>query len=294
MKNSHTIHGFWSGSPLSPVNWACLKSFISKGHSFELYSYDCPIVPPGVLATDANIFIKREQAFQVENPSTGKQDWAPFSDYFRLKLLFEKGGWYCDVDTVCLANSLPKGPRVWARQWIGPNVDSVSNGQLYFERGDAVAAALLQECRSRLSRIDERETLGPKLFTHVLKKLSLPLDMGVESQQFYPITWIEAFKLWLPEFLDEVEERSAGAVFIPIFQSLMLYMGLEPHRLPPRGSYLGNMHERYAPERDEPSYSADDIRLATRKWLKQNESWAAKWLYSIGGPAVFRKLRIDL
>src|SRR5437588_8393960 len=107
-----TIQGFWSGPPLSAINWACLRSFLAAGHHFVLYTYDLLDVPQGVVVKDACEILPRRSIFHFQNVLTQQSDLGPFADYFRLKLLAEKGGWYCDVDTVCLSSELPIGNRV--------------------------------------------------------------------------------------------------------------------------------------------------------------------------------------
>jgi len=219
-------------------------------------------------------------------------DIAPFADYFRLKLLADNGGWYCDIDTVCLSSELPSGKRVWARQAPESDVDSVSNGQLYFEPHDKVAKALLRRCESQISKIKRRESLGPVLISSVVKEMGLPGDMFATTQTFYPIRWIEIFKLWLPEFREEVEERTIGAVFLPIYQSFPTYIGLDLSKGAPRDSYLARFVGKFAPERQATPYSVDEVRQAIRRWFKLNASWAIKWLVSIRGHDVLAKLSL--
>ena len=38
---------FWHGSPLSPYQQLCLKSFVDHGHELTLYSYHSIDVPAG-------------------------------------------------------------------------------------------------------------------------------------------------------------------------------------------------------------------------------------------------------
>src|SRR5690348_6518133 len=143
MQAQNVVQGFWSGARLSAINRACLKSFIARGHQYVLYSYDTPDVPEGVIVRDANEILPSNSIFHFQNPATLSGDIGPFADYFRLKLLVDKGGWYCDVDTVCLASDLPIGTRVWAREALEFETNLVGNGQLFFEAGDPLAILML-------------------------------------------------------------------------------------------------------------------------------------------------------
>jgi hypothetical protein len=277
-----TVQGFWSGPPLSNIHWACLKSFLSLGHQFNLYSYETLSVPAGVRLEDATKIVPQEELFYFENTITDRRDIAPFADYFRLKLLYENGGWYCDVDTVCLSPELPVGPRIWANQCPELKNDSVGNSQLFFQREDQLLQIMLEKCRDNIPRLLRRESLGPMMLTSTLQEFDLPKDMSASAQTFYPIRWVEVFKLWLPEFLGEVEERVKFATFLQIYQSFPLYVGFDPCKHPPKGSYLSKLLDRFVPESAAMGYEADDIRRLTSRWLRSND-WAIEWLESIKG-----------
>src|SRR5262249_41962000 len=184
-----TVQGFWSGPPLSNLHWACLKSFLRLGHQFILYSYENISVPEGVHREDANIVVPHHQIFYFQNDTTKQSDIAPFADYFRIKLLHELGGWYCDIDTICLTSELPQASRVWANQCPELKNDSVGNSQLFFRTGDPILQTLLDRCRASIPRLMSRESLGPPLLTSTLQELHLPKDMAANVDTFYPIRW---------------------------------------------------------------------------------------------------------
>ena len=278
------IQGFWLGPPLSHIHWACLRSFLDCGHEFTLYTYGPLAVPEGIRLADANEIVLERDVFYFQNSETRRPDIAPFSDYFRITLLSKIGGWYCDIDTVCFSTALPKGPRIWARQCPELDLDSVNNSQLFFQRNDPIAQILMSKCRAQLSNVQKRESLGPILISSVVKELDLARDMGATAATFYPIRWVEIFKLWLPEFRREVEERVKGATFLPLYESFPLYLGLEPDKLPPVGSYLSSLISRFVPEATGPTHDADEVRERTKQWFSRNRSWALSWLEAIRGP----------
>jgi hypothetical protein len=267
--------------PLQPLHWACLRSFLKANHVFELFSYQKLDVPKGIHLRDAGDVVPKESMFFINNPSTGKPDVAPFVDYFRLKVLYEYGGWWCDVDTICLSPKLPTGERIWSRQAPDYRPNSVSNGQLYFQKGDWVARKLLSKCEKSLTGLTKREDLGPALMSRVLSKLGLPLDMGASADLFYPIRYIENFKLWLPEFSDEVFEKIKSATFLPVYQSFPTHLGFDYSKLPPLGSFLHSFIRREAPEFPGIAYDAEEFRRAVRIWLRNNRDWAIPRLKAV-------------
>jgi Glycosyltransferase sugar-binding region containing DXD motif len=76
-----------------------IRSFQVHGHDYHLYAYE-PIenLPAGVVVQDANEILPRSSIFQY----TGYATYAGFANFFRYKLLLERGGWWADTDVVCL------------------------------------------------------------------------------------------------------------------------------------------------------------------------------------------------
>jgi hypothetical protein len=155
-----------------------------------------------------------------------------------------------------------------------------------------LAKLLVERCEATIPNLETREALGPSLISDVLKELDLPRDMGATPEQFYPIRWIESFKLWLPDFLGEIEERLAGAIFLPVYESFPRYLGLDTDKAPPKGSYLRNLIDALAPEFDRPELDSEEVRLATRKFFAKEGDWAARWLVSIRGSEVLGQLSL--
>jgi hypothetical protein len=285
------FQGFWYGPPLGPIQTACLSSFIECGHAFELFTYEELQLPRGVLNKDASQVIPFDQLFYYENPSTGKKDIGPFSDLFRFKLLVERGGWWSDVDTVCITETIPTFSQAWAREAPKHMPDAVGTSQLMLERGGVVAQTLYERCL-QISRtgFDRREELGPKLISKVIGELELPVDMNGSSETFYPISWIEAFKLWLPEHADEVADRARDALFMPIYQSFPQFIGLDVHCLPPEGSYLDALCKRLSPL-DGPRCDAVQVRSALKAFLNAHD-WARDEMTAYCGSEVLADLLI--
>ena len=284
------VQGFWSGPRLNSLQCACLSSFLHHGHGFELFSYESVKAPDGVVISDASRVVPKTQIFFYDNPRSDRPDIGPFSDYFRYRLLYQRGGWYCDVDTLCLASSLPEGARIWARQSPAIDPDSVAGGQMFIEAGDPLAALLVEKCEALVPGFTVREALGPMLLASTLKECGLPLDMEATAAEFYPIQWIEVFKLWLPEHRDEVERRLEKAVFLPLYQSFPTYVGLDSRWRPPVGSYLDQALRVFLPNDTTPRHAADEVRARVRRWFQARGKWALEWLETIDGADAQSKL----
>jgi hypothetical protein len=77
----------------------CISSFLKHGHSFHLYVYqETAGVPPGTVVLDGNGILPASRIFTYKEHNT----YAGFANFFRYKLLLEKGGWFVDADTICI------------------------------------------------------------------------------------------------------------------------------------------------------------------------------------------------
>ena len=93
------VQSLWIGAQLSALERLCVTSFLRHGHAFHLYVYEKPaFVPDGVELFDATEILPESSVFLYKE----EKSLAGFANYFRYKLLLEKGGWWVDTDTVCL------------------------------------------------------------------------------------------------------------------------------------------------------------------------------------------------
>jgi hypothetical protein len=92
--------GLWIGPSLSKIEQLCIRSFQDHGHKFVLYAYeDIANVPPGTEVRDANELIPKAESI----PFVKRGNLAAFADWFRWDLLRTRGGYWIDMDMVCLA-----------------------------------------------------------------------------------------------------------------------------------------------------------------------------------------------
>jgi Glycosyltransferase sugar-binding region containing DXD motif len=101
------VNGLWIGGALTPLELLTIRSFQSNGHTFVLWTYDgiTTSLPEGTILRDANEVLDRSHIFSYKHVSEwghGRGSYAGFSDIFRYKLLYERGGWWTDMDITCL------------------------------------------------------------------------------------------------------------------------------------------------------------------------------------------------
>lgn len=123
------FHSLWIGKKLGKTELLTLKSFQKFGHTIHLWTYS-PItnIPEGIIVEDANEMIAEKDVFSYEkngNIDWGKGSYAGFSDIFRYKLLFEKGGWWVDMDVTCLKPFEISEPYFFRNHWKLPVVGNI-------------------------------------------------------------------------------------------------------------------------------------------------------------------------
>ncbi|MFN8295425.1 MAG: capsular polysaccharide synthesis protein [Chitinophagales bacterium] len=106
MDSSNIIHTLWIGDSLSAMEELMLKSFQYFNCNVNLWTYKNSLtVPDGIIIKDANEIIPEHKVFSYKSQNKyghGKGSLSGFSDIFRYKLLFEKGGIWVDSDVTCL------------------------------------------------------------------------------------------------------------------------------------------------------------------------------------------------
>jgi len=98
MKRFPVMRSLWIGDALSNVERLCVQSFLDHGHAFHLYTYaDVDGVPAGAVKKDAGEILPADEIFKRPG-----EDVRGLADYFRYALLAERGGWWVDMDLICI------------------------------------------------------------------------------------------------------------------------------------------------------------------------------------------------
>lgn len=186
------IQSLWIGDELSPMELLCIQSFIQNGHDFHLYIYnDLQNAPEKVFLMDANEIIPEGKIFKDSRGGVSS-----FADWFRYQLIFDKGGWWVDMDSVCLkyfdfeseycfSTEKPHYPHKQAL---------INNG---FIKSPPMAD-YLADILNYINSIDHSEImwgeLGPRLLRAVLKYYQNEKYLE-PPETFCPVNWDEIYKL---------------------------------------------------------------------------------------------------
>jgi hypothetical protein len=233
-----------------------------------LYSYTDLEVPPGVKLRDAREVLPEEELFQAHG------SYAAFSDFFRHTLLLRRGGWWVDADVISLRKreeSSESNLYAWQDHRL------VNCGQIRLKKGSEVAAKALAE----LNRLDKQTMSwadpGPVMFTRVLRELDI-LETALDREQFYPLHWLEVYKLLLSHKAQQVSKLTGSSDFLHGWGSRFNDFGFDiwNHR-PQAGSFLDSLYSSSLVYQHYKLASPDwkGIRDTTTDYLSQD--WVHKY-----------------
>jgi len=253
------VRFFWAGPPLSFYETLSLRSFLSVGARVILYSYEKSLaVPEGVELRDANEVLPVNI---LERYNTGHADaWSRHSDLFRYVMLEKFGGWYADLDIICLADHLPPDEMYFGRA----NEARIFAGLLKFPKGAAVLKELVAEGNRLLPQADAmtaaaaRAMIGTPLLSRILQQHGLD-RLAAPTRDAYEIAFNEALAFFDPAQCETLRARLDGCTFTHLWNGAWSRLRIPKDYGPPRGSFLDVLFERFGiavPEQGRLDYDA--------------------------------------
>ncbi len=198
------IQGLWIGSELSVMEQLSISSFLLNGHDYHLYVYDdLKYIPAGTVVMDASEILPPSSIFQYKR----RPSYAGFSNFFRYKLLLERGGWWSDSDTICLKPFDFSDDYVFSSEINHRGREVVNNGVIKAPVGSVVMAYAWKVCQTKNpARLVWGET-GPRLMAKAVKRFGLE-KCQMNSQAFCPIDYEGWHKVLQPGLELLFDERT--------------------------------------------------------------------------------------
>jgi hypothetical protein len=199
------IQSLWIGKRLSTMELLSIRSFLHHGHHYELFVYE-PVqnLPEGAIARDANEILPASRIFQYADG----RSYAGFSNFFRYKLLLERGGWWVDTDVVCLRPFNFPAPYVFASEMI-PGGPVAASAVLKCPAGSDAMAFAWDFCASQIpARLKWGET-GPRLVAKFLSLFALEQYLHA-PEVFCPVSYRDWENLLESGRHLKLSERSAS------------------------------------------------------------------------------------
>jgi hypothetical protein len=198
------IQSLWIGPRLTTMERLSIESFLRHGHEFHLYTYgDVEGVPAGAVVRDGREILPAERIFVYrDSPSV-----SGFSNFFRYKLLYERGGWWVDADMVCLRPFAFEGAHVFASE-VSKGVTCVSSGAIRAPRGSEPLGWAWEVCQSKDPASLRWGETGPALVGEAVERFSLQ-DSVQPPSMFCPIPYTDWHRL-LDADAPELSEESVA------------------------------------------------------------------------------------
>ena len=187
------VQSLWIGSRLSAMGHLGVRSFLANGHEFHLYCYDAVGgAPRGTTIKDAREILPADRVFAYSD-GFGKGSYSAFSNFFRYKLLLDRGGWWVDTDVVCLKPFAFPDEHVFASEDADPEEGGgviVSSSVLKQPPGSALMAWAWDACQQRDPDSIRWGEVGPRLLRVGVDTLGLKRFMHPPTV-FSPVPFYE-------------------------------------------------------------------------------------------------------
>lgn len=231
--NNSVIQGLWIGSELSLMEKLSITSFLQNGHKYHLYAYnELPNVPVGTIIKDANEILPASAIFQYRD----RPSYAGFSNYFRYKLLLERGGWWADADIVCLRPFDFHEEYVFSSE-LNAGHEIVASCVIKAPKESKVMADGWSVCQAKEPRMLVWGETGPRLMSEVVERYGLA-EYVKPYYVFCPIEWR---KLLVPYLIGVPEEAYA----IHLWNSMWVFGNQDKNAIYNPGCIYEQLKARY-------------------------------------------------
>ncbi|MGO1597306.1 MAG: capsular polysaccharide synthesis protein [Sphingobacterium sp.] len=187
-----TVQTLWIDNVLGDHQKLCLESFVKNDVEVILYTYvRVDNIPDNIIVKDANEILDQSFVFHDLYDS-----YATFSDWFRIKLLFDKGGWWIDADMLCIRPFDIDWPYVFAteieRVSDKEEVTHICNCVLKMPQGSDIGRSILRRIEETLSTNSPKDlpwtSIGAKFIATELTNRKM-FDYVVAPEVFCPFDY---------------------------------------------------------------------------------------------------------
>lgn len=197
------IQGLWIGPELSIMEQLSVASFLQNGHEYHLYVYDdVKNIPAGTVINDGNEILPASRIFQYKHSSS----YAGFANFFRYKLLLERGGWWVDSDTICLKYLDFPEEHVFSTE-IYRGLEVINSGLIKAPINSQAMAYAWEVCQTKNPETLVWGETGPKLLAEAVRETLLE-KYQVPHYFFCPLGFRDWHKLLEPEPELVLDEKS--------------------------------------------------------------------------------------
>lgn len=207
-QDNKIVQSLWIGERLGLVEQLCIMSFLKHGHEFHLYTYEnVNGIPIGTTILDGNKILPKSEIFYYSEQQSlsGKRSPVAFSNMFRYKMLLDKGGYWVDMDMICVRPFNFVEDYVFSSE-IHQGRQTINAGVIKCPSGSDFAGYCYDVCRKKDKNKIKWGEIGPALvresvekhkLKHFVKSWDVFCPVGIDSvQNFVDPYKIDIGKRW--------------------------------------------------------------------------------------------------
>jgi hypothetical protein len=238
---ARVVQSLWIGASLGSIQRLTIQSFLCHGYEFCLYTFnEISNVPEGTTLCDASTILPKESVFCYQD-GFGKGSYSAFSNLFRYQLLYEKGGWWVDMDVVCLKPFDFNDDFVFATELEGDG--SIYAASCVFK--SPPRAEYLRYCLEVCAAKDKARLrwgeIGPALLDDAIKRFNLTAHL-VPVHVFTPIDHFKFNDILQPDF--DIS-RLANSYGVHLWNQMWKANGIDPDEESHPSSLYARLKARY-------------------------------------------------
>jgi len=231
------IQSLWIGESLSVMERLCIRSYLTHNYEFHLFTYGhVENIPQGVVVRDANEIIPQSDVFLVRGGHS------TFSDFFRWRLVLLKGGWWTDLDAICLKPFDFESEYVFigGKGLVGAD-DCITSGLFKAPAHSEIMKWGWEQCQQMDPNTMSWGQAGPPLFTEAVHKFGL-LDIIIPGALFFPVFYTKA----PGAFIDPDTSADYGDAYsVHLFNEIWRLAGTDKNATYPSTSAYEKLKERF-------------------------------------------------
>jgi hypothetical protein len=230
-----TIQSLWWGR-LSMMERLSIASYVANGHPYHLYTYR-----EGVQGEPDGIEIKNGAAIVPASDINKFRHLAHFADWFRYNLLLQRGGWWVDIDTVCLHpfDGWRGLDHVIPEQHDREGGFAVNNAYLRASPGSPIMAWIARQAMKVDRQTMSWEATANTLCLQAAAKFHIST---LPPEWFQPLAWWE----WNRLLVEPTISFTSSARAVHLWRAMWRQAGQDPDREYPPDCLYEQLKRRYA------------------------------------------------
>jgi hypothetical protein len=239
------VQSLWVGSKLRWIERLAIQSYLDNGWRFQLYAYDeLENVPAGCEILDASAIIPEKDVF-TEGLGSGLHAGSvgAFSDLFRYRMLYERGGMWSDTDVVNFLKFDPDGRKFVCTEISDAGLVTLNGAMMAAPAGDKFVARAYERAETLL-RSDKMffTRIGPYLLAELVAELDVDSVELMPPGFLSPIGWMSTGSLLQPYEAVMARPEMRHATNLHVYTEMWRMLGLGLDRPPGPETFLGRLY----------------------------------------------------